>query len=585
MKQKILSAGILISAIVISLFIVSGNKIFAQEQQNQQGGEIANIQFPVAELGNCKDKTDCKKYCDEPSRMDICLNFAEKNKLMDKREMQMARIIIKEKGPGGCKNKEECEAYCDDVSHIKECISFAEKNGLMDQKELEEARKVQAAIDKGIKPPPCGGKDRCEMYCSSPDHMEECMNFALQAGLMDEDEKDEAQKVLQAVKNGAIPPPCGGKKECDAYCSEENHFEECIAFAEKAGFMKADEAQMARKTKGKGPGGCKGREECDAFCNKEENFQVCVDFGVQNGMMTPEEAKMAKKTGGKGPGGCKSKNECEAYCKDNQEACMQFGIEHGMIPAEDLQKMKEGKQQMIKAVNEAPQEVLDCIKQIAGDDAVEKMKSETGMPSQQIGQAMQECFEKLGGQIGPRGEKQEFEPGESGMREEQRMMPRDENRGLDIGKMINSFPPEIRGCVAPALTQKLKDFQGNPKEIIDQIVSGCGGQLPTNQINQQEQRQNIEGPGSSETQEVNAPPQERNEQMPNFQPSEEQIQQYQRPPDGQKMPPLREQQPQAGQQPPQPPSTEGQAQPQSSNSKSSITAFILNVFNSIFGRK
>ena len=102
-------------------------------------------------------------------------------------------------------------------------------------------------MKRGVKPPPCRGKKACDEYCSSPDNIEMCMNFAIEAGFMNEQEKAESQKMLQALKKGIKPPACRGKEECDSYCSQDDHFEECFQFAEAAGFMSAEEASMARK--------------------------------------------------------------------------------------------------------------------------------------------------------------------------------------------------------------------------------------------------------------------------------------------------------------------------------------------------
>ena len=61
--------------------------------------------------------------------------------------------------------------------------------------------------------------------------------------------------------------------------------------------------------------------------------------------MNAEDAAMAKKTGGKGPGGCRGKEECDSFCKNpsNEETCFKFGLDNGMISAEDLKRMEEGK--------------------------------------------------------------------------------------------------------------------------------------------------------------------------------------------------------------------------------------------------
>lgn len=120
------------------------------------------------------------------------------------------------------------------------------------------------------------------------------MNFAIEAGFMDDQDKEDAQKVLSAIKKGVKPPNCRGKEECDSYCQSDEHFEECANFAEAAGFMSAKDAEMARKTKGKGPGGCKGKEECETFCNNKENQEVCFKFAEDNGMIPEEELKKMK---------------------------------------------------------------------------------------------------------------------------------------------------------------------------------------------------------------------------------------------------------------------------------------------------
>ncbi|MBI2023080.1 hypothetical protein HYT01_00765 [Candidatus Giovannonibacteria bacterium] len=312
-----------------------------------------NIQFPVAELGNCADKEACKTYCDVPDNAPACISFAEKNNLMSREEAALARKITagEMKGPGGCTTKDKCENFCNDISHIEECVAFAEENNIMPQKDLAEAKKVAAAIRQGIKPPACNNKAACDSYCGAGEHMEECMNFALKAGLMDEQERADAEKMLAAVRNGVKPPNCRGKEECDAYCSDEKNIEECANFAVAAGFIDQKQFEMMKKTKGRGPGGCKGKEECEAFCGNP----------------------------------------------DNQEACFQFGKENGLISEEEIKKMEEGSKMFMENINNAPEAVKACLVEILGDLSQVK-------PSREAGEKMKSCFEKfgsMGGQDGP----------------------------------------------------------------------------------------------------------------------------------------------------------------------------------------
>jgi hypothetical protein len=335
-------------SILTSLFVLFG--IFTFSLISAQEEMLTQITFPIPELGNCQNKEECKAFCDLPENIEVCLEFAEAHNLLPKEEIEIARKMLKlgeTEGPGGCRGKEECEAYCNDISHIEECITFAEKHGLMPPGELEEAKKVAAAIKRGIKPPNCRNKAECDVYCSQPEHMEECITFAEAAGLIPPEEVEEAKKVLAAIRKGVKPPPCRGKEECDIYCSVPEHLEECLTFAEAAGFITPEEAIMIRKTGGKGPGGCRGKEECEAYCQDPAHAKECIDFAEKYGFMSPEEAEMARRMLAKGitagPGGCKSKEECEAYCNElsHMAECIDFAEKLGLMAPEEAVKARK----------------------------------------------------------------------------------------------------------------------------------------------------------------------------------------------------------------------------------------------------
>ncbi len=412
MNKYFLSFIILGLGVAISSAILITNAL----AQNESAGAI-NIQYPVEELGNCQSEAACKNYCDKPGNIEACLAFAEKNNLMTSEELEQAKNFIAAgaKGPGGCTGKESCEEYCNDVSKIDECVAYAEKNNLMSAKDLGEAKKVQAAIKRGVKPPACGNKKSCDTYCSNSDHMEECISFGIEAGFLQGKELEESQKMLAALKRGVKPPPCGGKEACDEYCQQPDNMEVCMNFAMEAGFMSEQEKQDSQKMlealkKGIKPPNCKGKEECDVYCSEDAHFEECMKFAEAAGFMTPEEAEMARKTGGKGPGDCKGKEECEAFCNnpDNQETCFNFAKEHGLISDVDLQQMEQGKQQLQQALNSAPQAAIDCLNSAFGAEQVEKFRSGVVMPPREIGDKMGECFRNS---MGP---DQNMQPGTTG---------------------------------------------------------------------------------------------------------------------------------------------------------------------------
>lgn len=397
-----------IKHLISSIFMVSAVFIAALSVNNvyaQSAIDDSEVRYPIADLGNCKDKAACAAYCDKPKNTELCLNYAQKNNLMSDDEVKIAKNFITagSKGPGGCKSKESCETYCNDIKHIDECVSFAEKNNLMPPQELAEAKKVQAAIARGVKPPPCGNKKQCDAYCEESEHMEECISFGAEAGFIQGKELDEARKMLAAVKRGVKPPPCRGKEACDAYCSEPENMEVCMNFAMEAGFMdekeKADAGKMlVAIKKGVKPPSCKSKEDCDSYCGEEEHFEECINFAEAAGMMSADDAVMARKTKGKGPGDCKGKEECEAFCNnpDNQETCFKFAKDNGMISEGELKKMEEGKQMMKESLQQAPSIVIDCLNSEVGSDKMEKIKSGQLMPSKEIGDKMRICFEKMG---------------------------------------------------------------------------------------------------------------------------------------------------------------------------------------------
>ncbi|MDA2935798.1 hypothetical protein MYX06_01060 [Patescibacteria group bacterium AH-259-L05] len=392
------SKNIFIYSIILSAFFLgvlfTTSAIFAQNN-------LENIQFPVAELGNCQSREQCEAFCELEENILACVNFAEAHGLMSSREAQRVRKMMElgmTSGPGGCRGEKECKNYCDDPTHMRECIIFAKEHNLMPPEELEEAEMVLKALEKGATlpggctskarcevycenpdniiecvefaeaagfiskqeakmirktggkgPGGCRGENECENYCNSPSHMQECIEFAIEYDILPEGEKQEVIKVLAALKKGVKMPNCRSKQECDIYCSEPDHILECIEFAEAAGFVSPEEAAMIRKTGGKGPGGCIGRE-CETYCDDPNHMQQCMEFAIEYDLMPPEQRQDAEKMlralqkGIGPPGGCRSEVECEAYCKDpaHIEECLNFAEAAGFMSSEEVQKARKG---------------------------------------------------------------------------------------------------------------------------------------------------------------------------------------------------------------------------------------------------
>ncbi len=505
-----------IGFVVVSLALI-GSLAWAQAQ---------NIQYPIKELGSCENKSACKSYCDKSENTEACVNFAEKNNLMSKEEVEMSKKFMAagSKGPGGCAGKDECNNFCNNVANIDECVAYAEKNNLMSPGELEEAKKVQAAIKRGVKPPPCGNKKQCDIYCEESEHMEECVAFGIEAGFIQGKELEDSQKMLAAIKKGAKPPPCKGKEACDVYCSSPDNIEACMTFAKAAGFMTPEEEQNSEKMisaikKGVKPPQCKGKEACDAYCSEDSHIDECINFSIAAGFMNEKDAEMAKRTKGKGPGSCKGKDECEAFCNnpDNQETCFNFGKENGLIPEEDLKRMEEGKQKFQDSLQQVPPTVMDCLNSEVGTGLMEKFKSGGAMPPKDIGDKMKTCYEKTrpsgsegqgepgaGGDIPPAGQvnpDQKFQPGPGTTNPGGQMMPQQAGpggcKGPEKCKVYCESNPDK--CKGPGDNNQQPNMPSQPQKnregIIPPSVEGMGpGTMQPPEGEQFQQPQNFQPP-------------------------------------------------------------------------------------------
>lgn len=278
----------------------------------QVSASIEDVSFPIAELGSCDSQEACFAYCDEAEHYDACMSFAEANDLLPEEDIekyQDMRSSIENGGPGGCTDQTSCDAYCSDVSNLEECLTFATENGMMGEEELAEAQKVLAAIQSGVSlPGGCTSEEACDAYCQELEHMQECMDFATAAGMMSEEDAAQAQKVLTVMQSGGSPGGCVSKDECDAYCSDPTHMEECIDFAVETGFMTAEEAE---KIKAEGSLGIK-RDDGEDLDGENDGKKKEGEFEFDDSFS--------------GPGGCASEQECMSYCSDpaNSEECASF---------------------------------------------------------------------------------------------------------------------------------------------------------------------------------------------------------------------------------------------------------------------
>ena len=98
--KKYLSFSVLVSIAFFSVILVHS----ARAQSSDSSDALSKLTYPIAELGNCRDKAACKTYCDDSSNTNACIDFADKKNLFSKDEVATAKkfVAVGSKGPGGC---------------------------------------------------------------------------------------------------------------------------------------------------------------------------------------------------------------------------------------------------------------------------------------------------------------------------------------------------------------------------------------------------------------------------------------------------------------------------------------------------
>ena len=261
--------------------------------------------------------------------------------------------------PGNCNTRQKCLKYCEASENIIECINFAEAAGFISAEEAAQARKYNPLIARGVTPGKCASAEQCEAYCADTDHALECMEFAVEYEIFPEDELEILRKILPFMRAGTMPGGCKSKDECEAYCTADGHFEECLDLGLALGVINPDEVDIIRKSGGKGPGGCRSKNACEAFCQKTENQKECTDFAVKIGLMTQEEADQAQAAGDVG--------QCFAEADENIISCFVNSLGTDLF-----EQMKAGKMPYDIAIIEKMRKAKACVKQYS-DEATDQL--------------------------------------------------------------------------------------------------------------------------------------------------------------------------------------------------------------------
>jgi len=236
----------------------------AHGHQTQAEAEAIREQANKGGPGGCHSREECDNFCRQPENSQECFAFViEEGKITQEEadfmiermktekerhkkdpvdiDVEKAQLVLEEKGgPGGCKTMEECGKYCQGFEHSAECLEFAIENDLIDPSNLERIKQL-SSMKSG--PGGCMTDEECDAFCSSPGNQDECMRFMKENKLVSDKElqlmEREIKIMMKLDSPGGMGGPggCRGSEECDAYCSDPAHIEECISFGSQQGGM------------------------------------------------------------------------------------------------------------------------------------------------------------------------------------------------------------------------------------------------------------------------------------------------------------------------------------------------------------
>ena len=358
-----------------------------------------DLEYPIAELGNCANVEACRAYCDEQEHQSACIVFGEREGMLSEDEAERAGNFVEgigRGGPGGCADAQTCKDYCEDLDNMRECMEFALDNDITPPEERGRSQEILNALKSGVDlpdgcntveacervcslpermrecvdfaeaagymdekdarmmretggrgPGDCQGQDQCMDYCEGEDNMKACMEFALRYELVPEHKVRETQQMVRAIELGAEIPDCRDPDECRVYCAQQQNAVKCAEFAVAGGFITSQQAQEAQRLLDENllddfPGDCRGQAECDAYCRQSENLQECTDFAVRAGYMEQQEADRLSRAVVGGPGGCQGNDECREYCEDpaHLNECLDFAVEEGSMTPQQATQLR-----------------------------------------------------------------------------------------------------------------------------------------------------------------------------------------------------------------------------------------------------
>ncbi len=311
MKKMKLLLKISLPVLMLAFFLVSGSDKTAWAQKS-------SLNYPVKELGYCRDAKECYLFCEIPENKATCWSYGkyklysqvlgEEDDAMEA-EAKARGITFPIAELGGCASIAVCREYCGKQENYNACSEFAKKKGFSREESPQEQAKKAEMMQNAKTELGCTSTESCRSVCES--QPERCAQFAKKYGLAKEESGEQMEKRRKFVETAKSELGCTSEETCRNFCESKENREKCVQFAKKQGFSQSG-GEGENKDRKKMP--CDSDETCKKYC--QENPSECPGFNQQ------------KQQGGGGqggaytsPSGCRTEEECRKWCLDNPDKC------------------------------------------------------------------------------------------------------------------------------------------------------------------------------------------------------------------------------------------------------------------------
>lgn len=200
---------------------------------------VSAATYPIPELGNCASKQECFYYCEIPANKPACWSYDQfvlgKQVLGDattsaarEQEIRTHGVTFPIPELGNCANITECKAFCDKTENRTTCQSFAQSHGIT--KPFPTPIDQQTLLAKAKEILGCNSIEECKAFCSVVDNREKCQSLARSVGIQPEPTRQVPPDIFDAAQRDL---GCDSLTSCKEVCSKQENFQKCQDFAQK----------------------------------------------------------------------------------------------------------------------------------------------------------------------------------------------------------------------------------------------------------------------------------------------------------------------------------------------------------------